>query len=123
MRRAAASVVGVDGYSAGWVAVELRGGVFTRAWPGASLGSLLADVPVAGVVGVDMPMGLLASGWRTADKAAARLLGARRSSVYAVPPRDVWSAADYAEANRRCRALTGGGGLSVQAWGLRRRVL
>ncbi len=74
------------------------------------------------VVGMDIPLGLLDSGWRTADRAAARQLGPRRSSVFAVPPRPVWQADAYAEANHLCRALTGGG-LSVQAWGLRRRVL
>jgi len=116
-------VVGVDGYAGGWVAVELNSGAFVRAWPAVSLESLLADLPSATVVGIDMPLGLLDTGWRTADRAAARLLGVRRSSVFAVPPRDVWDADDYAEANRRCRSLTGGGGLSVQAWGLRRRVL
>jgi len=122
-RRAADRVVGVDGYAAGWIAVELRAGAFSRAWPAVSLAALLADLPAAATVGVDMPLGLLDIGWRTADRVVARALGPRRSSVFAVPPRPVWDAADYAGANLRCRELTGGGGLSVQAWGLRRRVL
>jgi predicted RNase H-like nuclease len=74
------------------------------------------------VVGIDMPLGLLESGWREADRAARGLLGPRRSSVFAIPPRAVWEQASYQEASRRCRELTGQG-LSIQAWGLRARLL
>ncbi|HEX2419887.1 MAG TPA: DUF429 domain-containing protein [Micromonosporaceae bacterium] len=121
-RRAATTAVGVDAFLAGWVAVELNDGAYARAWAAGSLAVLLSDVATDTVVGVDIPLGLLDSGWRTADRAAARQLGPRRSSIFAVPPRPVWMAGEYAEANRLCRTLTGGG-LSVQAWGLRRRVL
>lgn len=69
-----------------------------------------------------MPLGLLAEGWRTADREAGRLLGRRRSSVFAIAPRPVWRELSYAAANRRCRLLTGNG-LSVQAWGLRAKLL
>ncbi len=75
-----------------------------------------------GLVGIDMPLGLLESGWREADRVARRLAGARRSSVFAIPPRAVWAEASYALANQRCRELTGQG-LSVQAWGLRVKLL
>jgi predicted RNase H-like nuclease len=74
------------------------------------------------VIGIDMPLGLLAAGWREADRAARRLLGLRRSSVFAIPPRDVWAQASYQAANVRCRELTGQG-FSVQAWGLRAKLL
>jgi len=36
-------------------------------------------------VGIDMPLGLLASGWRAADREARALLGPRRSSIFAIP--------------------------------------
>ena len=49
----------------------------------------------ASVVGIDMPLGLLESGWREADRAARGLLGPRRSSVFAIPPRAVWAQASY----------------------------
>jgi predicted RNase H-like nuclease len=114
-------VLGVDACRAGWVAVELRDGAFAAAYLGSELGPLIVDGEWA-AVGVDMPLGLTADGWREADRAAARRLGARRSSVFRVPPRPVWAEADYPAANRRCRELTGGG-LSVQAWGLRPKVL
>jgi predicted RNase H-like nuclease len=116
--------VGVDGYPGGWVAVGLdRCGAFHSAWTAPALASLLANVNDKHVVGVDIPLGLVEAGWRTADRATARLLGPRRASVFAVPPRAVWAAGTLAEANRRCRELCNGAGFSVQAWGLRPKVL
>jgi len=117
---------GVDAARRGWVAVSLEASghaVTVRAGP--SLDTLLApDLDRAGtmVVGIDMPLGLLETGWREADRAARRLLGPRRSSVFAIPPRAVWTEASYPAANLRCRELTGQG-LSAQAWGLRAKLL
>ena len=76
----------------------------------------------AAVTGIDMPLGLLEAGWRQADLAARGLLGPRRSSVFAIPPRAVWAQASYQAAGERCRALTGQG-FSIQAWGLRAKLL
>jgi predicted RNase H-like nuclease len=73
-------------------------------------------------VGIDMPLGLLASGWRAADREARALLGPRRSSIFAIPPAPVWQAPTYGAANQLCRDLTGNG-FSAQAWGLRRKLL
>jgi len=69
-----------------------------------------------------MPLGLLETGWREADRAARGLLGPRRSSVFAIPPRAVWAQTSYRAANQRCRDLTGQG-FSIQAWGLRAKLL
>jgi predicted RNase H-like nuclease len=125
-------VTGVDACRRGWVAVSLTavpgapGGppaVTVRA--GGSLGALLTPDPDSvgtTIVGIDMPLGLLETGWREADRAARDLLGPRRSSVFAIPPRAVWAEASYPAANRRCRELAGQG-LSAQAWGLRVRLL
>jgi predicted RNase H-like nuclease len=133
-------VTGVDACRRGWVAVSLD---VPR--PGAAraddlrveaarvhqslAGVLEAGVPAgvseedgAGVVGIDMPLGLLESGWREADLAARGLLGPRRSSVFAIPPRAVWAQASYQAANQCCRELTGRG-FSIQAWGLRAKLL
>jgi predicted RNase H-like nuclease len=82
----------------------------------------LVDPDGSTVVGIDMPLGLLAEGWREADRAARRLLGPRRSSVFAIPPRAVWAQTSYQAANVRCRELTGQG-FSAQAWGLRAKLL
>lgn len=121
-------VLGIDVCRAGWVGVELSEGAFARTRLAGSLAQLLetnaqlleTDEPA--VVGVDIPLGFAVDGWREADALAARRLGIRAASVFRVPPRVVWEEPDYAAANQRCRDLTGAG-LSVQSFGLRRRVL
>ena len=123
-------VTGVDACRRGWVAVSMdgpeRAGVAASLRVGAvrvheSLAGVL-DGDEAAVVGIDMPLGLLESGWREADRAARGLLGPRRSSVFAIPPRAVWAQASYQAASQRCRELTGQG-FSIQAWGLRAKLL
>jgi predicted RNase H-like nuclease len=124
-------VIGVDACRRGWVAVSLEVSRLPRRAPrlvavrmDGSLASVLdqADRDPARVVGIDMPLGLLESGWREADRTARGLLGPRRSSVFAIPPRAVWAEMSYPAANQLCRELTGQG-LSVQAWGLRAKLL
>jgi predicted RNase H-like nuclease len=142
---AALTVTGVDGCAAGWVAVTLGppvtglvgpGGssdpdaaaALAGAWPADSplavkvtVAATLDLLPLAAVTGIDMPLGLLRAGWRDADRLARRALGRRGVTVFAIPPRAVWQCQSYAEANRLCRELAGKG-LSVQAWGLRRKI-
>ena len=134
-------MTGVDACRGGWVAVCMEaaspepalltavppaaGGPGVTVSVGASLGEVLApvlDPGGTGVVGIDMPLGLLETGWREADREARGLLGPRRSSVFAIPPRAVWAETGYPAANQRCRELTGQG-FSVQAWGLRAKLL
>jgi cyanate lyase len=116
-------VTGLDGCRNGWAAVDLGDdGRLAGIRLGPALDTLLAGTPAGQVVGIDMPLGLLADGWRAADREARALLGARRSSVFAIPPGPVWQEASYRAANERCRALTGSG-LSAQAWGLQRKLL
>lgn len=121
-------VTGVDACRRGWVAVSLdapglAGGTMrvAAARVDATLAGVL-DGCEAGLTGIDMPLGLLESGWREADRAARGLLGPRRSSVFAIPPPAVWAQASYQAANQRCRELTGQG-FSIQAWGLRAKLL
>src|ERR1700758_3353060 len=123
---------GVGGCAGGWVAVTLSGDVDTDADAGAlpavsvtvarTLDGLGLGLDAAGVIGIDMPLGLLAAGWRTADLLARRALGRRGSCVFAIPPRPVWEQPAYANANQSCRELTGRG-MSIQAWGLRGKLL
>ena len=126
-------VTGVDACRGGWVAVSLDGpeqAEEAEVADGLRVEMVRVDETLAGVldehgsrvVGIDMPLGLLGSGWREADRAARGLLGPRRSSVFAIPPRAVWEQASYQAASQRCRELTGQG-LSIQAWGLRTRLL
>ena len=118
-----AAVVGVDGCAAGWVAVTLgRAGHPAAAVVRVAVAPALDGLPLAWVTGIDMPLGLLATGWRDADGLARRALGRRGATVFPIPPRPVWECQTYAEANRACRDLTGKG-FSVQAWGLRRKIL
>jgi predicted RNase H-like nuclease len=140
----ALTVTGVDGCAAGWVAVTLSPSVTGPAGPGrpsdpaaaaaahaglaavplvvgVTVAATLDLLPLAGVTGIDMPLGLLGAGWRDADLLARRALGRRGVTVFAIPPRPVWECQSYAEANRLCRELTGQG-FSVQAWGLRRKI-
>jgi predicted RNase H-like nuclease len=123
------TVTGVDGCAAGWVAVTLSLARSPAAACAAanvtavnvSVAAALDGLPLAGVTGIDMPLGLLADGWRDVDLLARRALGRRGVTVFAIPPRPVWACPTYAEANRACRGRTGKG-LSVQAWGLRRKI-
>jgi predicted RNase H-like nuclease len=140
----ALAVTGVDGYAGGWVAVTLSftggpaaapaavpataprpddppGWACTDVASSVAVAAALDGLPLAGVTGIDMPLGLLSDGWRDADLLARRALGRRGVTVFAIPPRPVWECATYAEANRACRDLTGKG-FSVQAWGLRRKI-
>ncbi|MBT2507725.1 DUF429 domain-containing protein [Streptomyces sp. ISL-98] len=118
------AVLGVDACTAGWVAVELRDARFAGARLATDVRSLLREAGEARsggggveVVAVDMPLGLLDTGWRRAEAEAAALLGRLRGSVFRVPPHAVWQEEHYEAANRRCRELTGAG-LSRQSWGL-----
>ena len=132
MTSAGDSATGVDACAGGWVAVTLH--LSAADEPSASPTAavvLTATVAVAptleglslrGVVGIDMPLGLLSEGWRVADVLARRALGRRGVTVFAIPPRPVWQQPTYAEANQACRELTGKG-LSAQTWGLRGKLL
>lgn len=111
-------LVGVDGCRAGWVAVVEDAAVE----PGSTRVLVLPDVRGvlalgAAVVGIDIPLGLPASGPRACDVAARARLGPRRSSVFPAPVRAVLGAADHPDAVRRSNAASGKG-LSIQAWNL-----
>jgi predicted RNase H-like nuclease len=119
-------VTGLDACAAGWVAVTLpppaTGDLSGPVTASVAMAPTLDGLSLTGVVGIDMPLGLLAGGWRDADALARRALGRRGVTVFAIPPRPVWQQPGYAEANRVCRELTGKG-LSAQTWGLRRKLL
>jgi predicted RNase H-like nuclease len=119
------SVTGIDASRGGWVAITLSGDDRDGSAPPAvsvTVARTLDGLALDGDAGIDMPLGLLAAGWRTADLLARRALGRRGSCVFAIPPRPVWEEPRYADANRRCRELTGRG-MSAQAWGLRGKLL
>ena len=108
-------LVGVDGCRAGWaVAVDHGDGTTELAVVGRFAEVLALG---AGLVALDMPIGLPAVGPRSCDVAARRRLGARRSSVFPAPVRAVLGARDHADAVARSRAACGRG-LSIQTWNL-----
>ena len=119
-------VTGLDACAGGWVAVTLppsaTGDPSAPVTASVTMSPTLDGLPLTGVVGIDMPLGLLADGWREADALARRALGRRGVTVFAIPPRPVWQQPSYAEANQACRDLTGKG-LSAQTWGLRGKLL
>ena len=84
----AARAVGVDGCQSGWIAVELVGGTFNRAFFAASISEVLIRFPDANAFGIDIPIGLPARGPRQADLDARKFVGPRRSSVFATPARE-----------------------------------
>jgi predicted RNase H-like nuclease len=117
------TAVGVDACRGGWVAAVLDSGRLTEIRVTATLAEIVEAFPDAGVIGVDMPLGLLEHGWREADRRAAARLGARRSRLFMVPPRAAWEAGTYPDALAACRRLTDPpAGFSRQAWGLKAKL-
>ncbi len=117
-------MLGVDGCRDGWVGVapDPDG---PRAYAAGDLLALLARAEVDGpvvLVGIDIPVGLADEGWRLADDLAARVLGRRRASIFRTPVRKALEAADHAAGVVISRARSGAG-FSIQAWGLRAKIL
>src|ERR1700761_6203662 len=118
-------VTGVDACRGGGACVHLdtdEGGDRLTVRMAGSLAEGLAGTAPGQVVGIDMPLGLLDRGWRAADGEARRRLGVRRSSIFAIPPAAVWQQPDYRSELAVGRALAWPG-FSVQAWGLRAKLL
>jgi predicted RNase H-like nuclease len=115
-------VLGVDGCPTGWIGVVLDD---LSLHFGATLASLVTAAEAGGplaCVGVDIPIGLPASGRRQADVLARAALGPRRSTVFDTAVRAAYLAPTHAEADALHRAATGSG-LSVQAYRLGPKVL
>jgi predicted RNase H-like nuclease len=115
------TVLGIDWARPRWVAVVLDGDAPPRVLAERDLATLLGAFPQAAWIGIDMPIGLPASGVRAADLEARASVGPRRSSVFLTPPAEVLAAASYAEANVVARAVMGQG-ISQQSWGLRHTI-
>ena len=105
MNRASAEpfVAGADGCPAGWIAVyhpvdrpaDARWEIF------ATFAELCAFTEDFAAVAIDMPIGLpdiATPGGRDADRRARSVLGARQSSVFAVPARATIACTDYRDA-------------------------
>jgi len=118
-------VAGADVTKGSWVIVVLENGRFKRALVVEHLIQLRQRLGPVDVLAIDIPIGLPRGGddWpRAADLEARDFLGPRRSSVFPSPPRPVFDATTYANANHLHREITGKG-LSRQSWGLCERIL
>ncbi len=113
--------LGVDGHRRGWVGVVLRPSSQPVVVADPVLKSLIARVPDAECVGIDMPIGLPAVE-READLLARSYVGRRRNSVFMTPPRQVLDAPNYAAANAIAPDIIGGKKISQQAWALRHHI-
>lgn len=109
--------IGVDGCRAGWLAIRLASGDGWEAAVFPSVAELWArwDDP-AGLVLIDVPIGLPErTSFRACDAEARRYLGRRSSSVFNPPTRSALGARSYTEAADRNEAACGKR-LSRQTW-------
>lgn len=123
MRPVGPRVLGLDGCPGGWAGALVDGPTITLhrydGWGSGLLEALSEDVDL---VAVDVPIGLPRPGdTRACDLAARRRLGARRSSVFPAPPRELLGHATHAAASEASKALCGKG-ISVQAWNIYGRI-
>ena len=113
-------VAGVDGCRIGWIAVLMRvdDPQIHRIVTAPSLAAI-ADAPERpAVIAVDMPIGLperTEGSGRAPEQLIRPLLGARQSSVFAIPSRRAVEAADYARGLRHRRRHLGPVAKSVAA--------
>jgi predicted RNase H-like nuclease len=118
MRRSSMGlVVGVDACRQGWVAVLAEDGDFVASAIAPTFADLLASLPEAVAVGVDIPIGLPSEGPRAADVAARAFVGPRRSSVFPTPTHAALNAASYAEARIVSPSL------SAQSFAMGKKIL
>lgn len=104
-----------------WVGVIVDEGGFVGAETG-SLQELIRWAEPVAVIGVDIPIGNLASGARGAEAAARAILGSRRSSVFNALPLEATTHDDYATLNVHLSEL-GRPKMSRQSWALRSKAI
>jgi len=115
------TLMGVDGCAGGWIAAVDDGSESAPTCHRfASIGAVMERAPT--VVAIDVPIGLLDRGARDCDAAARKLLGARRNSVFTTPIRATLKATSHRHACA-LRIEIEGKKLSIQAWGILRKVL
>ena len=115
-------VVGADVWKKGWIAVVTVDGWIASIDAYDTMAELSSTEAEAEVIAVDIPIGLPIAPPRDADAAARRFIGARGSSVFPTPPRDVLERGTYKEALRFSRKRYGIG-LTAQSYALRDRIL
>ena len=92
---------GVDGCTAGWLYVAVMPDGKTGWGTVRELDELVETANDSDRIFVDIPIGLPdGPEQRQCDMAARKVLGSRRGSVFSAPVRDVFSATNFAEAQR-----------------------
>lgn len=117
------ALVGVDGYPKGWVAAVLADRQIT--WRTCGIHELKGTVRGCAIVAIDIPLRLVATGWRECDRQTKAALGAFQSRVFMIPPRPVLELGLKAT-NESAQALSielTGSGVSRQALALSARIL
>jgi predicted RNase H-like nuclease len=108
------AVAGVDGCTAGWLYVLAESPepgrlLFVAIGLAADFPALLDATAACDAVAVDVPIGLSSDGRRSADYAARRCLGPRRSSVFPPPARALLSMeGGFWELNAASKAIRAG---------------
>jgi predicted RNase H-like nuclease len=119
-------VVGVDGCRGAWLAATVVGDERSArlvGWQLDRFSSVLAGADDAQVVGVDIPVGLVAAGRRACDVAGRLALGGRAAArLFLVPSRDAVEAPTFDAANDLLRSR-GEPAVSWQTYALSRAVL
>lgn len=98
-------VLGLDGFTRGWACVAIAEGRVVEACGLPTLKAVGSRFPTAGVIGIDMPLALAATGRRPVDTAARAFLGARAGSVFFIPPEPVFEAETHPAAIAIARSL------------------
>jgi predicted RNase H-like nuclease len=116
-------VVGIDIWKGRWLAVILQDGRFTEARVADRIQNIVDDLADAAVIAIDVPIGLPTVGAvRAADTEARKFIGARRSSVFSAPARELLDEPTVQAANALARQ-SAAAGVSAQAFALRSAIL
>ena len=130
MSDSAIMYVGVDGCKAGWIGVGLDDGDGWEVKASVDFSDMLAHFGDAGIILVDMPIGLPEDGkptFRACDEEARRELGERKQSVFRVPSRrfvdkvmdnPCWA---HPEANEWSKSRYGAG-IAIQSFAITRKI-
>lgn len=117
------SLAGIDGYAKGWVIAVLHDRHIV--WRTCAIHDLSSHLDDLDLIGIDIPIHLITSGWRTCDIETKAAMGKAGSRVFMTPPKAVLElgfAAPNEEVQRLSIELTGKG-VSRQAMALAERVL
>ena len=106
------TVLGVDAYKRGWVAVALDESGFVGAFVARDIAAIEAEAASrwgVQIIVLDVPIGIPDLGPRQADGLARAFVGPRASSLFSTPNRAALAAPDRASADAASRSVGGQG--------------